>query len=64
MSNEAYAGLGLIIFVAALIIGGPLATIWALNTLFSLTIPTTFWTWLATLWLMWTVSGTKTASKV
>ena len=38
----------LVAFVIALIILGPLATIWALNTLFpSLAIPFTFWTWLA-----------------
>ena len=31
----------------ALIIFGPFALIWALNTLFALSIPYTFWTWLA-----------------
>lgn len=44
-------GLGALTIVAiviALIIFGPLATIWALNTLFpALAIPYTFWTWLA-----------------
>lgn len=30
---------------------GPLVTIWALNLLFSLSIPYTFATWFATLWL-------------
>ena len=39
--------LGLVIgFLAAAAIG-PLAIIWALNTLFGLTIEYTFWTWLA-----------------
>ena len=33
----------------ALVIFGPLITIWAVNTLFGLTIPWTFDTWLATL---------------
>lgn len=40
----------------ALIIGMPFAIIWSLNTLFALTIPFTFWTWLATLILAGTVS--------
>ena len=35
--------------VIALIIFGPFALIWALNTLFALSIPYTFWTWLASL---------------
>lgn len=35
-------------FIMAAIIIGPLLTIWALNTVFpSLSIPFTFWTWLA-----------------
>jgi hypothetical protein len=38
----------LIILVVVGVIVGPLLTIWALNTIFpSLTIPFTFWTWLA-----------------
>lgn len=37
-----------ILVVIALIVVGPLLTIWALNTLFPmLAIPYTFWTWLA-----------------
>jgi hypothetical protein len=37
-----------IVLIVALIAVGPLATIWAANTLFpSLAIPYTFWTWLA-----------------
>ena len=35
--------------VIALLIFGPFALIWALNTLFALSIPYTFWTWLASL---------------
>jgi hypothetical protein len=35
------------ILVIALLIFWPLAVIWALNTLFGLTIQFTFWTWLA-----------------
>lgn len=41
----------LFVVVIALIIAGPFASIAALNTLFSLTIPYTIWTWLSMLWL-------------
>lgn len=37
----------LIVAIIALFAFMPLAAIWALNTLFSLAIPYTFWTWLA-----------------
>ena len=41
-------GLFLIVLIVLLIIIGPLATIWALNTLFpALAIPYDFFTWLA-----------------
>lgn len=41
-------GLFLIVLIVLLIIVGPLATIWALNTLFpALAIPYDFFTWLA-----------------
>ena len=41
-------GLVLIVLIVLLIIIGPLATIWALNTLFpALAIPYDFFTWLA-----------------
>lgn len=37
-----------ILFIVALIVFGPLATVWALNTLFPiLSIPYTFYSWLA-----------------
>lgn len=39
-----------VLITIALLIAGPLITIWALNTLFPvLAIPFTFWTWLAML---------------
>lgn len=38
----------LVIFIVPLIAAGPLIILWALNTLFGLGIPYTFWTWLAT----------------
>lgn len=46
--NEYMAILGLLVLIVLLIILGPLATIWAINTLFPVAaIPYTFWTWLA-----------------
>jgi Zn-dependent membrane protease YugP len=52
MSNM-FAGIGMIILVVLLVIVGPLATIWALNTLFPiLAIPFNFDTWVAALVLM------------
>mgnify|MGYP001020483051 CR=1 FL=1 len=44
------------------IVFGPLAGIWALNTLFGLTIAYTFKTWLAALVLAGIVGGTSKAS--
>jgi hypothetical protein len=42
----------LILLIIALIIVGPILTIWSLNTLFPvLAIPYTIWTWLATVFL-------------
>ena len=42
----------LAIFLIALVIVSPIATIWALNTVFpSLAIPFNIWTWLAVIWL-------------
>jgi len=44
--------LGALCLIVTLIAVGPLITIWSLNTLFGLGIAYTFWTWLATLWLV------------
>ena len=41
----------IIAIVLGIIIGGPIASIWALNTLFSLSIPVSIETWLASFWL-------------
>jgi hypothetical protein len=41
----------IVLIVLFLIFIGPLAIIWCLNTLFSLGIAYTFWTWLAALGL-------------
>ncbi len=67
MKNAAFTGLGIIAIVTlvvALVILGPLAIIWALNTLFGLGIAYTFWTWLAVLVLSATInSGRNTIQK-
>jgi len=48
----AITGLGIIgAVIAAVLIFGPLFTIWALNLVFTLNIPVTFWTWLSVFWL-------------
>lgn len=39
-----------VVLIVLLLIGGPLMTIWSLNTLFGLAIPFTWQTWLATIW--------------
>jgi len=54
--------IGLILLIVALIILGPLATIWSLNTLFGLGIAYTFWTWLAAVWLSMVTFGSVTSS--
>lgn len=43
----------IILLAAALIVLGPLAALWAVNTLFVLDIPYNFWTWLA----VWILAG-------
>ena len=40
-----------ILIVAVAVVIGPIATIWSLNTVFSLGIPYTIWTWLGVAWL-------------
>ena len=46
-----------IVLLVILIIAGPVAAIWSLNTLFGLSIPFTFKTWLAALLLGGVFSG-------
>lgn len=43
--------------VVALVIGGPLVTIWALNVLFGLSIEYSVQTWFAVVWLGSLLSG-------
>jgi len=47
----------ILVAVIAMIVGGPLLTIWSLNTLFGLGIAFTYHTWLAALWLGTVVGG-------
>ena len=54
--------IGVVLLIVALIVFGPLATIWSLNTLFGLGIAYTFWTWLATVWLSMVTFGSVTSS--
>lgn len=44
-------------FIIAAVTFGPLATIWSINTLFTLTIPYTLETWFAVVWLTMVTFG-------
>jgi hypothetical protein len=55
MNTYTLALIGLLVIV--LIIVSPFLTIWALNTIFSLTIPTNIWTWSAVCWLHIVIGG-------
>ena len=48
---------GWLAFIILAIILGPIATIWSINTLFSLTIPYQFETWCAMVWLSMVTFG-------
>lgn len=47
----------LLVFVVAVIVFGPLLTVWSINTLFNLNIGYNFYTWAAALWLGAILSG-------
>lgn len=55
MRDFLFVGLGLAFILFCLF--SPFVTIWSLNTLFSLGIDYTVWTWLAALWLSLGVFG-------
>ena len=55
MNLYTMALIGLLVIV--LIIVSPIFSIWALNTLLSLAIPTNLWTWLAMFWLHVVIGG-------
>lgn len=44
-----FALIGIILLIISFVVAGPLITLWVLNTLFGLSIPYTFLTWLAAL---------------
>ena len=53
----------IVLFAIAVVICGPLFTIWSLNTLFpALAIPVTFDTWMATVILGGVIGGTSGVS--
>ena len=60
---ENFLKAGLIIAVLAVVILSPLAVVWALNTLFGLTIAYTWQTWLAVLLLAGVVKTNVTIKK-
>lgn len=53
----------IVIICIALIVFGPLISIWALNLLFGLTIPYTLATWFAVLWLSGSGAAASRARK-
>ena len=53
----------LVAVIAAIIVFGPIITIWSLNTLFGLSIEYNFWTWLAALFIGALVHGRSSKSK-
>ena len=55
--------IGLLLGFVALIVGGPLITIWALNTLFNLSIAYNIATWFASLWISFIVMRVTTVNK-
>lgn len=59
LTGLALTGLTAIIVVIMILIGGPIAAIWAVNTLFGLHIALTLETWLAALFLMAIVGGSR-----
>lgn len=46
-----------LVIVVAMIVFGPLVTIWSLNTIFALTIEYSIGTWFAAVWLQATLTG-------
>jgi hypothetical protein len=55
---------GLIIAAMAIVVFGPLAIVWSINTLFPVAaIPYNFWTWLATVFLSATWMSKKVINK-
>lgn len=55
--------MGLVLIVLLIVLLAPLAVIWALNTLFSLGIAFTFWSWLAVVVLQLTIFSSNVTRK-
>ena len=55
--NDAIGMVGVFVFIALLVIIGPLLVIWSLNTLFVLGIPYNFFTWISIVILAAAVRG-------
>lgn len=51
MSNDTIRGLGILVLIIIVVTVVPLATLWMLNTLFSLALPYTLKNWFAALLL-------------
>jgi hypothetical protein len=64
MTIRIIAIIAVVLLIAAVVVAGPLITIWSLNTLFPvLAIPYTVWTWLATLFLFAAVRANFTMKR-
>lgn len=61
MDTNITTAIGLIVLAIALLIASPIISIWALNTLFALNIPTTVATWFAVLWIQLIFGGNVAA---
>ena len=49
--------IGVVVLMLIAVAFGPIFTIWAVNLLFGLTIPVTFYTWLSALWLAFVIKS-------
>ena len=57
------AAIALVVLIIAVVIFGPMLTIWALNTLTGADIPINLATWFATLWLCSILASSSRSSK-
>jgi len=59
MSQDALAGMIILALLIVVFVAGPLITIWAINTLFTLGIPLSLSTWASAFWLQLVLVGVK-----
>lgn len=57
--TKVFVVLILLLLLVALVVFGPIFTIWSLNTVFGLKIPFNFQTWAAVIWLMTVFHGIR-----